>query len=438
MAAIRPFRGVRHDPARVGDLSAVVSQPYDRIGPQLQERYYRLSPYNIVRLIRGREQPNDCDEDNVYTRARDTYRRWLAEGVLVRDSRPAFYVLEQRFALPNGQERTRRGLVAALELTPFEAGVVLPHERTLAGPKADRLNLMRAIPVNFGHIFMLYPGSGVNELLQTVADEPPAVELREAFEHEVEQRLWTVTDPALIGALEEELAPRRNLIIADGHHRYETALAFRDEMRAAHPETAPDAAFNFVMVTLVSLEDPGLVILPTHRLIHGYHQMGADEALRRASEYFEVQRVESREALEAALAAADPGHPRFGFCDGGYAVLTLRDPEVLSALLPERAPAWRLLDVTILHELFIERVLGISKQAVERKNHIEYLRDPAPGYRAVARGEAQFLLLLNPTRREQVQACAAAGERMPQKSTDFYPKVISGLVMMPVGPEEPL
>jgi uncharacterized protein (DUF1015 family) len=432
MAAIRPFRGVRYDPARVGDLSNVVSQPYDRIGPELQQRYYDLSPYNIVRLIRGREQSADSEHDNVYTRARDTYRRWLAEGVLVRERTPALYLLEQTFTLPDGQRRPRRGLIAALELTPFDAGVVLPHERTLAGPKADRLNLMRAIPVNFGHIFMLYPGEGINELLETVAGEPPIVEAREAFEHEVVQRLWMVSDPALIGALKEEMAPRRNLLIADGHHRYETALTFRDELRAADPGAPADAAFNFVMVTLVSLDDPGLVILPTHRLIHGYRGMSAAEALERAHAYFEVQHLEGRAALEAALAAADPDHPRFGFYDGRYALLTLRDPGVLAALLPERAPAWRLLDVTVLHELFIERVLGISKEAVERHEHIEYLRDPAPGYEAVARGEAQFLLLLNPTRREQVQACVAAGERMPQKSTDFYPKVISGLVMMPV------
>ncbi len=442
MATIRPFRGVRFDPARVGDPSLVVSQPYDRIGPQLQVRYRELSPYNMVRLIRGEEHPGDSATDNVYTRARDTYCAWRREGVLRQDTPPALYVLHQTFTLPDGSTRTRRGLVAALELTRFDEGVVLPHERTLAGPKADRLALMRAIPVNFGHIFMLASGSDFHALLDEVTAQPPAVEVRELHEHDVLQKLWVVQQPALIAALQAELAPRRGLIIADGHHRYETALTFRDEMRAAHPEAGPNAAFNWVMVTLVSLEDSGLVILPTHRLVHDYSAprclsaLSPAAALERAREYFDVRRVADRAALERELAAAEADHPRFGFYDGGYAVLALRDPGVLATLLGERAPAWRLLDVTVLHELFIERVLGIDKDAVERHEHIEYLRDPQPGYEAVDRGEAQFLLLLNPTRREQVQACVTANERMPQKSTDFYPKVLSGLVMMPVGAEE--
>ena len=181
------------------------------------------------------------------------------------------------------------------------------------------------------------------------------------------------------------------------------------------------------------MSDPGLVILPTHRLIHSYGRLAAREALERAREYFEVTPVADRAAMEASLAQAEPSHPRFGFYDGTYTVLALRDPGALARLLPDRAPDWRMLDVTVLHELFIERVLGIDKGAVERKENIDYLRDPAPGYAAVEHKEAQFLLLVNPTRMEQVRACTAAGERMPQKSTDFYPKVISGLVMMPIG-----
>lgn len=438
MANIKPFRGVRYDSARVGDVSRVVSQPYDRITPELRERYYELSPYNVVRLIRGRESADDSETNNVYTRARDTYLAWLQDRVLIREPQPALYVLHQTFSLPDGRVLTRRGVIAALELTSFEDGVVLPHERTLAGPKMDRLHLMRAIPVNFGHVFMLHPGDGIHDHLESVIrDQLPAYEVRELFEHDVQQRLWIITDPVIVAAVAEEMAPLRGLIIADGHHRYETALTYRDEMRSAHPDAPADAAFNYVMVTFVSLEDPALVILPTHRLIHSLpDRLNSVEVLKRAQEYFEVQRVSGREEMEQVLAAAQPSRPRFGFFDGGYAVLTLRDPSVLDRLLADRAPAWRLLDVTVLHELLIERVLEINKAAVERKEHIEYLRDPQPGYEAVLRGEAQFLLLLNPTRIEQVRACVAAGERMPQKSTDFYPKVISGLVMMPVGPGE--
>ena len=390
----------------------------------------------MVRLTRGRELPGDTDADNAYTRARDVYRTWTDEGVLVREDVPALYVLHQTFALPDGSTRTRQGLITAFELAYFDEGIVLPHERTHSGPKVDRLNLMRATQVNFGHIFMLYPGGQINELLAAAISGRPGYELREMFESDVVQRFWPVTDEGVIRAVVEEMAPRRGLIIADGHHRYETALNYRDEMRAAHPDAPPDAGFNYRMVTLVSMEDPGLVILPTHRLIHSYGRMSTETALERAQEYFDVSPVADRAALETALAQAERSHPRLGFYDGAYAVLTLRDPGVLEGLLPNRVPVWRLLDVTVLHELFVERVLGIDKRAVEQQDNIEYLRDPQMGYDAVNRGEAQLLMVMNPTRSEQVQACTAASERMPQKSTDFYPKVVSGLVMMPVGAEE--
>jgi uncharacterized protein (DUF1015 family) len=440
MATIRPFRGIRYNPGKIDDLSTVISQPYDRVRHGLQEQYYDQSPNTIVRIIKGREEPGDDGQRNVYTRARDYFESWLQEGVLMREDRPAFYVLHQTFTLPDGSTKTRKGLIAALELSQFDEGVVLPHERTHSGPKVDRLNLMRATAVNFGHIFMLYPGDRINALLDTAIESQPGFELRELFEHDVVQQFWPVTDAEAIQAVVEEMAPRRNLIIADGHHRYETALNYRDEMRAAHPDAPANAGFNYRMVTLVSMEDPGLVILPTHRLIHTYGQMSGQEALVQAQKkgYFEVTPVADRAALEAALARAKPSHPCFGFYDGACAVLKLRDPAVLKELLPDRSPDWRLLDVSVLHELFIERVLDIDKAAVERKDNIEYLRDPQMGYDAVDKGEAQFLLVMNPTRMEQVRECTAAGEKMPQKSTDFYPKVVSGLVMMPVGKDERL
>jgi uncharacterized protein (DUF1015 family) len=438
MATIRPFKGVRYNPERIDDLSAVISQPYDRVRHGLQDKYYDQSPYTIVRIIKGKEQAGDDETNNAYTRARAYYQSWLQGGILMREQSPALYVLHQTATLPDGSTRTRKGLVAALELSRFDEGIVLPHERTHSGPKVDRLNLMRATEVNFGHIFMLYPGGGINELLDAAIEGQAGFELRELFEHNVVQQFWPVTDPQTIQAVAEELAPRRNLIIADGHHRYETAINYRDEMRAKHPDAPPNAGFNYRMVTLVSMEDPGLVILPTHRQIHAYDKMSGQEALEQAQEYFEVTPVADRAALEAALAQAEPTHPRFGFYDGAYAVLTLRDPAMLEKLLPGRSSDWRLLDVSVLHELFIERVLHIDKAAVERKENIEYLRDPQMGYDGVDEGKAQFLLVMNPTRMEQVRDCTAAGEKMPQKSTDFFPKVISGLVMMPIGVDERL
>ncbi|NLE43988.1 MAG: DUF1015 domain-containing protein [Chloroflexi bacterium] len=441
MAEIQPFRGIRFDPGHVGDLSNVITQPYDRIHTDEQARYYGLSPYNLARIIQGRRGPQDHAADNVYTRAACYARTWHAEGVLQRDACPCIYVLDQTELTPDGSYRTRRGLSAALALTPFDEGTVLPHERTLSGPKADRLDLTRATEVHWGHVFILYPDDGrrVEALLEdAVASSAPLRAREQVIESRVEQRLWVIDGPQIIGAVCEELAPKRGLIIADGHHRYETALAFRDEMRERYPESAPRAAFNYVLTTLVSMGDPGLVILPTHRLVHSYGRMSSEEFLDRTHGYFDVQRVTDRDAMEAALQGAERDRPRFGFYDGAHTILTLRDPTVMAQLLPERAPAWRLLDVTVLHELLIERVLGIDKDAVERHENIHYVRDASVGYSAVDVGEAEFFFVLNPTRMDQVRACAAAGERMPQKSTDFYPKVVSGLVALPVGPAEQL
>jgi uncharacterized protein (DUF1015 family) len=243
----------------------------------------------------------------------------------------------------------------------------------------------------------------------------------------------------VIAAVAEEMAPKRNLIIADGHHRYEMSLQYRDEMRAKYPDAPPNAGFNYRSVMLVSMDDPGLVILPTHRLIHSYTRMSGAEALERAKEYFQVTRVANRAELGTMLRAAQASsQPCFGFHDGTSAVLRLRSTETMERLLPDRTPEWRRLDVAVVHELFIEQVLGIDKQAVADHQYVEFLRDAQVGYEAVSRGKAEFLLLMNPTRIEQVQTCTAAGERMPQKSTDFYPKVISGLVALPVGVEERL
>jgi len=438
MATIKSFRGTRYNPEKIDNLSSVISQPYDRVRHGLQDKYYDRSPYNVVRIIRGKEMPEDDGQDNVYTRARDYYETWLEEGVLMREDAPALYVLRQSFTLPDGTEKTRQGLVAALKLVPFDEGTVLPHERTHSGPKVDRLNLMRATEVNFGHIFMLYPGDRINALLDEAVERTEGLEARELFEKDVLQQFYPITDAETIEAVLEEMAPKRNLIIADGHHRYETALNYRDEMREKHPDAPPDAGFNYRMVTFVSMDDPGLVILPTHRLIHSYEKMSGGEILEGAQEYFRRIAIDSRQELEEALDEATPDHPRFGFYDGSYAVLELKDADVMDRLLPGRDPAWRMLDVTVLHELLIQRVMDVSEEAVERKENIEYLRDPQMGYDAVDQGEAQFLFIMNPTRMEQVRACTAAGEKMPQKSTDFYPKVISGLVMMPIGADERL
>jgi uncharacterized protein (DUF1015 family) len=441
MANIAPFQGIRYNPHKVGVLSKVVSQPYDRIGPDLQKKYYDLHPYNIVRLIRGQEFENDAQDDNVYTRARDYGQTWLDSGYLLRDPAPAFYVYHQAFTLPDGTERTRKALIAALELVEFGEGIVLPHERTLSGPKVDRLNLLRATAFNFELIFMLYPDreNRINALLDAaIANRPPDADVQELFEKGVRQQMWVVGDPEVLSAVVAEMRPKAGLIIADGHHRYETALNYRAEMRKKHPTAPANAAFNHAMVSLVSMDDPGLTILPTHRQIHGCTTKTMAEILESARTYFDVTAMADRAALEAALAEATPDDRRIGCYDGTYHLLQLKSPDLMDQVVPDRALAWRRLDVSVLHELLIERVIGISKKQVEAKEHLDYFRDLDQALAGVDAGQAQCVFILNPTRIAEVKACSERGEKMPQKATDFYPKMISGLVLMDIGESERL
>lgn len=437
MATIRPFRGLRYNLEKIGDLSSVVSQPYDRVRYGLQEKYYDQSEYTVVKIIKGKAFPDDGDENNVYTRAREYLQTWLQEGVMQAEDKPAIYVLHQSFTLPDGTPYTRKGFFCAFELSRFDEGIILPHERTLSGPKVDRHKLTSTIETYFGSIFMLYPDeeNRVNAILdEAIAELEPQI-VHDLFEFEIEQQFYVVTDPAVIEAVQAEMAPKKNLIIADGHHRYETALTIRDEMRAAHPDAPADAAFNYRMAVMVSMSDPGLVILPTHRLIHSYDQKSSGEVIEEADAYFDVVTVKNREAMEAALAEATQQHPRIGFYDGRYHVFTLRDESVMAQFAPDHE-ASRTLDVSILHNLLLEGVMGLTKESIAAKENVDYLRDPEMGYENVARGEANFMFILNPTRMEQVRACALAGEMMPQKSTDFYPKMISGLTAMSIHPNE--
>jgi uncharacterized protein (DUF1015 family) len=405
----------------------------------LQDEYYDLHPYNVVRIIKGREVEGATPDHNVYTHARDFYQTWLDAGYLLRDTEPAFYVYHQTFTLSDDSELTRRGFVGALELVEFSEGIVVPHERTLSGPKVDRLNLLRATAVNFGQIFMLYPDAEnrINSLFDAAVEgRPPDVDVRELFDKDVRQRMWVVSEPEVLAKVAAEMAPKTGLIIADGHHRYETALNYRDEMRTAYPDAPENAGFNYRMVTLVSMDDAGLTILPTHREMHSYAAKTTAQILADAAEYFEVTPMTGATALKAALAEATPMDRRIGFYDGAYFLLRLKGAEVMARIAPDRVEEWRMLDVSILHELLIERVMGISKEKVAAKENIDYHRDLELAVSHVDEGKAQCIFILNPTRMAEVKACSDKGAKMPQKSTDFYPKVITGLVAMSVGVSE--
>lgn len=446
MAVVKPFRAVRYNPQQIADMQTVVSQPYDRIDASLQARYYDLSPYNVVRIIEGRAEPGDQplrpEGPNVYTRAHAYYERWLADGVLMREERPAFYAYEQTFSV-DGVPYVRLGLIAAVELVDFDQGVILPHERIHAGPKEDRLRLLNTLGANTEQIFILYPdeANAVNALIhRAIEGRAPDIDTVELFESDVRQRVWVIRDPAVIAAIEAEMAPKRGLIIADGHHRYSTGLAYRDQQRAAHPGAPPDAAFNFVAATLVSMDDPGLVVLPTHREIHHFSATAPATILERAAQHFTVEPAPDL-ATTLQRVNAHPGGHAFGFYGAGtgFNVLTLKEGARLSDLIEgDHSDAWKGLAVSILHRLLLEQVAGVPEAGIEDKSMIRYHRDPSAAVAHIDRGEGSFVFFVSPTRMRDIRAIAGQGERMPQKSTDFYPKVISGIVMLPVPPDERL
>jgi uncharacterized protein (DUF1015 family) len=433
VAIIRPFSGIRYNPARVPDLGGVVTQPYDRISRELRARYLQQHPNSFVQLILGDSDPHEAHSDNPYQPAAALYRRWLQEGVLVPDGVPALYVYHQTFGLPDGQTLTRKAVIAALQLTPFDEGTVLPHERTLSAPKADRLNLFRATHANFEPVFLLYPDhdNQVNDVLnRAIEGKPPAADVRESCESDVRQQLWVVADADVIEHVRADMAPKRRLIIADGHHRYETALDYRAERRAAQLNAPADAQYDYVLAALVSLDDPGVTILPTHRLVHSYSGMTASEIEAAAAAYFTIQPAPDRAGLKTVLQQAGEGATAFALVTRDrQTIWSLRDGRIMEDLAPQRTAAWRQLDVAILHQVVLEKLMGLTPESIMRQENLQYLREAERAFRALDGGEAQFLFLLNPTRIAQVRACAEAGEKMPQKSTDFYPKMISGLVL---------
>jgi uncharacterized protein (DUF1015 family) len=433
MAKIYPFRGIRYNPEVVGDLSQVVTQPYDRIGPEEEEEYRRRSPYNIVRVIGGKVPPSD---DAEYARRGETFRSWLSRGVLVRDPEPALYAYHQEFSW-EGETYTRKGLVALLDL---QDSPVKAHERTLKGPKEDRLKLLRATEANFGHVFMLYQdpsrrASGAADAL--VAGRPPDMEAVDDFGNR--HLLWRITDEGTVRLAAEALQDLP-VFIADGHHRFETAVTFMRECFSKGWKPVPPESFTSRMVTLVNTAEPGLVIRPIHRIVHSLAGFDPDRLLRALEADFRVEPLSSLEEAGRRLAAGLGKENVFVFClpGGRLYAISLKDAGRIPELVPgERSLAWRSLDVSILHKAVLERLLGIDEGRLAAGTNVSYTPYREQVVEAVERGEGQLGILLNPTRVEEVMAVAAQGERMPQKSTDFYPKLLTGLVAMKMEIEKP-
>lgn len=439
MTEIFPFRAYRYNAARV-DPAKVLTQPYDKITPAMAEKYAAASPYNLIPVEKGRALPDDSPENNVYTRAAKALDDWIRAGVIVRDAAPSLYAYFQEYTAPGSSERqVRKGFIALGRIEDYSSDVVFRHEQTLSGPKADRLELLRNTQTHTGQLFMMYrdPMKRVDALLDAAAGAKPEVEIRD--EYNVVHRLWPVTDARTIESIQREMADKQ-LVIADGHHRYETALAYRDQCRARAGHLDLNAPFEKVMMTLFNTSGEGWTILPTHRVVANVPGFSFETFRAALAEQFEcisypfagaAERAKVFQQFRSELAGHGQDRRAIGVYAGGGAVhlFLLKKGVNLEALLPDVSPAQRQLDVVLLHRLILERGLGITPDAVKTEKNITYEREMDAAIAEVDQGRAQICFLLNPVSVETVAGMAMAGEVLPQKSTDFFPKLMSGITM---------
>jgi uncharacterized protein (DUF1015 family) len=433
MAEIRAFRGYRYDLGRVGSLADVVAPPYDVIDPGQQQALYQRSPYNVIRLILNKEQPTDTAADNRYTRAAESLRAWLADDVLLQDSARSLYAYHQEFEV-EGKAYARRGFLARVRLEPFGSGRIFAHEETLAGPKADRLKLFHATGMNLSPIFGLYPDSDGAVMQALDAVTARALPLQATDHLGVVSKLWPVSDQHVVSSVTGLLGPKP-VFIADGHHRYETGLRYLEEKRATGEVRDDEAPANFILMMLVSMNDPGLIILPTHRLVSAIPDLRADQLAAILKPYFRVEKTGegergARDAWE--LIEAEGGQGLLGFgtvADGIWQTARLLKTDAMAQLAGNHSAAWRNLAVSVLHVLALDHLLAQSLNAKPECKYVHLMSDVLA---ATAAKECRLAVLVPPATMSDVQQIAGSLEKMPPKSTYFYPKLLSGLVFNPL------
>jgi uncharacterized protein (DUF1015 family) len=443
MAQVFPFRAYRYNPAIVS-FSRVLTQPYDKISPQMQDAYYAADPHNLIVVEKGRASSGDSPQDSAYTRAASALQEWITNQIVIPDPAPSFYAYTQEFTVPATSERcTRHGFIGAGHLEDYSAGVIFRHEHTLSGPKADRLELLRHTRMHTGQLFMLYsdPQKRVDAILAEAENSAaPATDLTD--EYGVTHRLWVIAEPEKTEAIHQAMANQK-LVIADGHHRYETALNYRNECRARMGSNDPNAPHERVMMTFINTRSEGLTILPTHRVASNIHDFSWTSVRRYlepwfSSEAFPFEGSEQKTQARAIFLEklrAGRAKRAIGVCPSpasgkrAYYLLTLRAGASLDQLLPNVTPLQRQLDVVLLHDGILEPALGITMEAVTHESNLTYEREASAAFDAVESGKAQIAFLLNPVDVEKVVEIATAGEVMPQKSTDFFPKLLSGITM---------
>lgn len=437
MAEIKAFKGYRYNLEKVEDLSEVITPPYDVIDNEAQDKFYQVNPFNFIRLELGKKDGDDSNSNNVYTRARDTFAAWVKEEILIQETKPALYLYQQEFQI-NNITYVRTGFITGLKAEDYSCGQVLPHEETLPKHKADRLELMRTTQANFSPIFGLYsdPENAVYQtMLRSVEGKQPDIEVTDWAKEK--HRLWVITDEKVIEKVTAIIKDKK-IYIADGHHRYETAVNFAKEMSEKGQE-----GYDHIMITLVNLFDQGLVVLPTHRLVKNVADFNFDRFLNSTKEYFDVTRIPESDSRQNTLElllnrmaeSGETGHifGLYGGKDKLYIIKLKSSVNLEEINGADKSAAWRNLDVTVLHGLVLEKLLGIGEKERASEGFLSYTRDDLYAMEAVDQGEFQFSLLMNAPKVEEVTEVAGAGEKMPQKSTFFYPKVISGLVINKLG-----
>jgi uncharacterized protein (DUF1015 family) len=439
MAEIFPFRAYRYNSALV-DPANVLTQPYDKITPAMAEKYAAASPYNLIPIEKGKSRAEDTPENNVYTRAAKSLDEWIRAKVIVQDAAPSLYAYFQEYTVPGTDERrVRKGFIAVGRIEDYSAGVVFRHEQTLSGPKADRLELLRHTRTHTGQLFMLYsdPAARIDALLDaSAARSKPEVEIRD--EYDVVHQLWPVTEAPTIEAIRREMADKK-LVIADGHHRYETALAYRDECRARAGRADANAPYEKVMMMLFNTVGKGLTILPTHRVVANVPNFSVEGFRAALANAFDVrsypfsenaERTNAYERFRRELLRGQEQRAVGAYAGGGaFYIFALKKEVNLEVLLQGVSPAQRRLDVVLLHRLILERGLNITQDAVKTEKNITYEREMDTAIAEVDAGRAQICFLLNPVSVETVAEMAMGGEVLPQKSTDFFPKLMSGITM---------
>lgn len=422
MAQVKPFKALRYSDSEAEHIDDFICPPYDVVSEDEYNRLLGRSDHNMIRL----ELPKGA---NPYHKAKELLEQWKKEGVLKRDQEDSFYIYEEEFRA-KGNTYKLKGFIGRLKLSPFSQGEVVPHEQTLSKPKEDRFNLMKATLCNLSQIYCLYSDEkGKNsQLIESLSSKEPDVCVSD--EAGITHRLWVVSDERACTAIVDNMEDKR-LYIADGHHRYETALNFRDYCRRNGITKGRDAQ-EYVMAMFVDVENSGLVVFPTHRLLQNLRDFNQDNMLSKCEEYFDIRQVQDLSLAQVTLEERyKKGDKVIGvyFGGSGFTLLTLKDTGVMDRFLGDKSTASRQIDINVLHTLILENILGIGGDKLAKQTNLSYTRSFSEAINSVKKGESQCAFLMNPTSVEDIKNVSDAGEKMPQKSTYFYPKLITGLVI---------